>query len=172
MSKIVLRPSLLKIRRLSLRWIILHDTYEIYKRPELEIDNSRYQFPFLTRQVTQQKAIDINYHYIIEKSGDDFIAIASRPLLYLCDWPDIDPSVNNRSIHIAFLGSYEYKIPELRSYQIAAYRVITPIMKLYALAQSRLKTHSEVSNNKELKCPGQFFDKDLLISQVRRFWIR
>jgi len=172
MPKMIFRPSFLKIRRMAVKWVILHDTIELYDRPEIEIDTGRYQYPFIVKSAMEKASPDINYHYIIEKVGDDYIPLSTRPITHLCDWDDIDPNINNRALHIALLGNYNYKIPENRLYNVLAYRIISPLMKIYALPQSRIKTHSEVSNNKDLVCPGEFFDKDLLISFVRRYWVR
>lgn len=172
MAKIILRPSMLELRRQTVKWIIIHHTAELYKNPEARIDNPKYQMPGLFKGVLELKEGDVNYHYVIEKVKDDFIAVATRPTPYLCEWPDIDDNINNRAIHIACLGNLDFQIPSKRLYEILAYRLVNPMMKLYGLTPNRIKLHKEVSNEKEMYCPGEFFDKDRLIAQVRRFVIK
>ena len=45
-------------------------------------------------------------------------------------------------------------------------------MKMFGLSPSRIKLHSEVSSNEDLTCPGEFVDKAVIISMVRRFVIK
>lgn len=170
--KIPLRPSLLKIRRQTVRWIILHHTAEIYDNPEARIDSSAYQLPALFKGVAEKKQADVKYHYVVEKVKDEYVAFTIRPFTYLCEWADIPVNINNRAIHVALLGNYDFKIPEPRLYNILAFRVINPLLKLYGLAPSRIKLHREVSTNKNLSCPGDFINKNIIISMVRRYVIK
>ena len=172
MSKIILRPSLLKIRRQSVKWIIIHHTAEMYENPEARIDNSKFQIPAIFKGVLELKQGDVNYHYVVEKIKEDYIATVMRPFPYLCEWPDIPDQINSRAIHISLLGNLDFQIPPMRAYQILAYRLVNPMLKMFGLSPSRIKLHKEVSNDKEVYCPGEFFDKDRLIAQVRRFVIK
>lgn len=169
--KIQLRPSLLKVRRQTVKWIILHHTAEMYPQPAARIDNPKFQIPELYKGVLEDKTGDVNYHYVVEKIKEDYHAVVTRPFVYLCDFPDIDVNINNRALHVAVLGSYALKIPEKRLYEVLAYRLINPMLKMFHLSPSKIKLHSEVSND-EIDCPGDFFDKDILISMVRRFVIK
>lgn len=170
--KVPLRPSLLKVRRQSPRWIILHHTAEIYDNPAARIDNSKFQLRYLFKGVMEQKQGDVNYHYVIDKIKEDYIATITRPFVYLCEWDDIDVNINNRAIHVALLGNYDFKVPEKRMYEVLAYRVLNPFMKMFKLAPNRIKMHSEVSSNKDLTCPGDFIDRAVVESMVRRFVIK
>jgi len=170
--KIPLMPSRLKVRRQSVRWLIIHHTAELYTLPETFIDNSKYQFFSLFNQVMERKEPDINYHYVIDKIRDEYVPIITRPFTYLCEWNDIDVEINNRAIHIALLGSYDVKVPEKRMYEILAHRILNPFLKLYGLSPARVKLHYEISNNKELSCPGDFIDKNIIIAMTRRFVIK
>ncbi len=170
--KIPLRPSWLKIRRQSVKWIIIHHTAELYDIPSARIDTPKYQLPALFKGVLEKKQGDINYHYVVEKVKEDYVAIMTRPFVYLCEWDDIDDNINNRAIHVAALGSYDFKVPEMRMYQVMAYRVLNPMLKLYGISPKRIKFHNEVSSNKDLSCPGDFMDMGRVISQVRRFVIK
>ncbi len=170
--KIPLKPSLMKIRRGKPKWIILHHTSEIYENPMAKIDNSKFQIQGLSKGVLELKQSDYNYHYVIEKINDEYYPIVCRPFVYLCEWDDIDPNINNRSIHIGFLGDYNYKIPEKRFYEVLAFRILNPMLKMFKLAPNRIKFHNDVSSNEELTCPGDFIDKEIIISMVRRFVVK
>lgn len=170
--KIPLKPSLLKIRRESVKHIIIHHTAEIYDNPESRIDNPKYQLPGLFKGVLEKKQADINYHYVIEKIKEDFVPLVCRPFPYLCDFEDIVPNINKRSIHIAFLGNFDFKIPEKREYEILAYRLLNPMLKMFGLSTSKVKLHNEVSNIKDLTCPGIFFNKEVMIAMIRRFLVK
>ena len=170
--KIPLRPSLLKVRRQSPKWIILHHTAELYDMPEARIDNAKYQMPALFKGVLEKKQGDVNYNYVVEKVREDYIAIATRPFVYLCEWDDIDLNINNRAIHVAMLGSYDFKVPEKRLYEVLAYRLLNPFMKMFGLTPSRIKFHNEVSSDKDLTCPGDFVDKGVVEAMVRRFVLK
>lgn len=170
--KIPFKPSMLTIKRGTPRFIILHHTSELYDIPESRIDNAKYQMPGLYKGVLEKKQGDVNYHYVIDKIKEDYVAITMRPFVYLCEWPDINPGINNRAIHIALMGNYDFKIPGKRLYEVLAYRLLNPMLKMFGLPPSRIKFHSEVSDNKELTCPGEFIDKEVIISMVRRFVIK
>lgn len=170
--KIPLKPSLLKIRRQSVKYIILHHTAEMYEMPETRIDNPKYQLPGLFKGVLEKKQADINFHYVVEKIKEDFIPVVCRPFVYLCDFEDIDSNINNRAIHVSLLGSLDFRVPEKREYEILAYRILNPMLKMFGLSPSRIKLHNEVSSNKDLSCPGMFFNKEVMIAMVRRFVIK
>lgn len=162
----------MKIRRGKPRWIILHHTSEIYENPMAKIDNSKFQIQGLSKGVLELKQSDINYHYVVEKINDEYYPIVCRPFVYLCEWDDIDPNINNRAIHVGFLGNYDFKIPEKRFYEVLAFRILNPMLKMFKLDPSRIKFHNEVSSDKELTCPGDFIDKEVIISMVRRFVVK
>lgn len=172
MAKIVLRPSLLTIRRKGIKWIIIHHTAEMYESPESRIDNSKYQMPGIFKGVMELKQGDVNYHYVIDKVNDDYIAIATRPISYLCDWPDIPDNINSRALHIALMGNYDLKIPPRRLYDILAYRLLTPMINLFKLTPSRVKLHKEVSTNKSVYCPGEFVDPGRILTAIKRFVVK
>jgi hypothetical protein len=170
--KIPLRPSRLTVRRQTVKWIILHHTAELYPAPESQIDNAKYQMPGLFKGVLEQKTADVNYHYVIDKIKGDYVAVVCRPFVYLCEWPDIHDDINKRSVHVALLGNYNFKIPERRAYEILAFRLLNPFMKMFHIAPNKIKFHNEVSNDKELTCPGDFVDKEIVTAMTRRFVIK
>ena len=170
--KIPLKPSLLTIRRQSVKWIIIHHTAEIYKQPAARIDNQKYQLPELLKGVLEMKQADINFHYVVEKIREDYATLACRPISYLCEFDDISPNINNRAIHLGLLGSYNFTIPEKRLYEVLAFRLLNPMLKLFALSPNKIVLHREVSSNKDLTCPGEFLNKEVVIAMTRRFVIK
>ena len=170
--KLPFKPSLLKVRRKSIKWIILHHTEELYPSPEAKIDNSKFQLPFLYNNAIEQNSPDINYHFVVEKIKDDYHVITTRPFVYLCEWTDISNDINERAAHVALLGSYDYKIPEIRLMEVLSYKLLNPMLKMFGLSPSRIKLHRDVSSNEDLTCPGDFVDRDKIISLVRRFVIK
>lgn len=167
--KMPLKVSRLKLRRTKVKWIILHHTAELYPAPAAQIDNATYQLPAIMGNVLEQAGSDINYNYVIERVKEDYIPITCRPFVALCDFPDIDANINKAAIHIAMLGSYDVKIPEKRLYEVLGYRLLSPFLKLFSLPPARIRLHNEVSNNKDLTCPGDFVDKAVIISMAKRF---
>lgn len=170
--KLPFKPSLMKTRHKKPKFIVLHHTVCQYPQPEARIDKTHYQTQFIMNGVLEQKTPDINYHFIIEKIKEDYVPLTARPFVYECVFPDIDTYMNRFSLHVALLGSYDFKIPEKRLYEVTAYKVINPLMKMFALTPSRLKLHSEISSDKDQTCPGDFFDMERLITEVRRFLIK
>jgi N-acetylmuramoyl-L-alanine amidase len=170
--KIPLRPALLTIRRQSVKWIVIHHTAEFSEQPGAAIDNSNYQTNLLFNDVMEKHTGDINYHYVIERIKDDYMPIVTRPISFLCDWPDIPNDINKRAIHVAALGSYDFKIPEKRLYEVMGYRVINPMLKLFGLSPNKVKFHNEISSKKDLTCPGEFMDKAVLIAMMRKFIVK
>lgn len=165
------KPSKLNIRRKSIKWIVLHHTAELYEYPEAKIDNEKSQISSIYNNALEQNSGDINYHYIIEKIKNDYHAIMTRPFMFLCEWPDIHDDINSRALHVAFMGSYDFKIPETRLLEVLSYKIINPFMKLFGFTPNRVKLHKDVSSNKELTCPGDFIDLPKIMALIRRYTI-
>ncbi len=169
--RVPFKPSMMAIRRKSVKWIILHHTAEMYKAPEAKMDNQKPQLQTLQKGVLLLKQADINYNFVVEKVQEDYNVIACRPFVYLCDWDDIEPMINNRAIHIALMGSYDEKMPDKRLYEVLAYRLLNPFMKMFALTPERIKFHRDVSID-DITCPGTQVKEDIVIAQVRRFVLK
>lgn len=171
--RIPLKPSRLTMRRTKVKWIILHHTIDEYPGAvEAKIDNPKYQMKAIYNQVLEQKHGDVNYHFVIDKIKEDYVPITCRPFVTLCEYDDIDTNINNSAIHIGLLGSYDFKIPEKRLYEILAFRLLSPLLKMFYLAPDRIKFHHEISDVKDKTCPGDFMDKNIVIAMVRRFVLK
>jgi len=170
--RIPFKMSLLKVRHARPRFIILHHTVCMYPAPSARIDNPKFQLPAIMNNVLEQKTPDINYHYVIEKVKDDYHVFGCRPFVTICDFDDIDTNTNKFAIHVALLGSYDFKVPEKRLYEVMCYKLLNSLLKVFGLNPSRVKLHSEVSSNKELTCPGDFVDMAVIQSMIRRFVVK
>ena len=171
--KLPFRRPFLKVRHVLVRYIIFHHTYCLYRASGAVIDNSIYQLPYLVGNVMEKADPDINFHFIVEKIKDDYQSFVCRPMATLCDWPDIDPDINKRAIHIALMGNYDLKIPEKRMYEVLCYRLVAPLMKIFNIYQdSHLYFHNELSTDKTCVCPGNFLDMAIIKLFNRKFIMR
>jgi len=166
-----LNPARMKIRRKPIKWIILHHTAELYPAPAAKIDNAKFQMNSLYNNALELDEPDLEYHFVIEKIKEDYYVTMARPFVYLCDWDDIDTNLNERAIHIALLGSYDFKIPAPRLLQILAFRLINPLIKMFDIIPSRVKLHRDVSSE-DITCPGDFISIEKIIAQTRRFVVK
>ncbi len=169
--KIPFKPSRLTIRRQTVKWLIVHHTAEFYELPEARIDTAKYQTTAIFKGVLERKEADVNYHVVIDKVKDDWIPVIARPFPYLCDYPDIHADINKRALHIAMLGSYDFKIPNIRLMEVLTYRVLNPFMKLFHIPTNKVKLHREVSDE-DISCPGDFVSREKIISLIKRFVIK
>ncbi len=154
------------------RYIILHDiTCQAPSAEALRIDSEVPQINKLrTIMYTKNMEPDLNYHFVVERVGEDYEAIMGRPLAVMCNYPDI-PSPFNNSFHVCVMGSFEYDIPDRREYQKLAYNILSPMIRFFNIGIDRIYTHKEISTNKEIACPGTFFDKNLVINQLKSMLI-
>lgn len=163
------RVSRLDIRHTRPQYIVLHHTWCQYQIPKIKMDTSDPQMRTVYTQTMEQKIVDVNYHYVIEQIRDDYNAILCRPFVATCDYPDIEENINRKAIHVALLGNYDITIPDKRAYEVLAYRVINPFLKLFSISPARVYLHSELSNNEDEACPGEFFSKSVVLSFIKRF---
>jgi len=170
--RLPLRQSRLLIRHTKVKYIIIHHSICQYDIPEAKIDNAKFQIPGLINNVLEKKQPDINYHFILDKIKDDYQIIVCRPFVSMCEFDDIDSNINNAALHIAVLGSYNFKIPEQRLYEILAYRLLNPIMKHFRINPNLIYFHHDISSNKDETCPGSFINKEKLITTINRFIVK
>jgi len=169
--KLPIRQSRLHIRKTRPKYIVIHQTTCQYPAPDAKIDSPKFQVPALIGNVLEKKQADINYHFIIDKIKDDYQIITCKPFVTICEFPDISNDINDAAFHVAVMGSYDFKIPEIRLYEILAYRLLNPLLKAFHIIPTRIYLHYEVSDNKEETCPGSFFNKGKMISMIKRFII-
>lgn len=169
--KIPFRPSRLTIRRKPIKWLIIHHTAEFYELPEARIDNAKYQTKAIFKGVLERKEADVNYNVVIEKIDEDYIPIVARPFSYLCEYPDISPDINKRALHVALLGSYDFKIPNIRLMEVLAYKVLNPFMNMFKISTNKIKLHRDVSTE-DISCPGDFVNLGKIMALVKRYVIK
>lgn len=123
--------------------------------------------------ISRDSLKDINYHFIVDRLGNDYEIITGRPINTYCKHDDIDSPFKN-SLHVIILSDLNVEVPETRFYQVLAYRCLAPMIRMLKMGgnpDSIIKFHDEVktkdSNN--IKCPGDFLVRELLVSQTRRY---
>lgn len=170
--KYPIKVSRLDIRHKPIRYIVLHHTWCQYNLPQIEMDSPKYQLDHLFNQVMEKKIPDINYHAVVSRVKTNYIATFARPYVAKCDYPDIKDQYNDRAVHLALLGNYDMDLPDKRAYEILVYRTINPFLKLFGLSFNRVFLHSELTNNEDENCPGEFFSKQVVVTYMRRFMMR
>ncbi len=114
---------------------------------------------------------DYNYHFIVDKIGDDYEVIAGRPMNIHCHFDNIDKAYED-SIHVIILCDLNVDMPDNRLYKILAYRCLAPLVKMLKIASDPSKAvffHDEIETKSDKRCPGDFLAKELLLSQIRRY---
>ena len=150
------------------KYIILHDVgCSAANISEVRLDTAKFQTNLLrAKQFTLNMEPDLNFHYVLERIGEDYEVILGRPFAVDCTYPDIPTNYRN-SIHVCLMGSYDYDIPDDRLYKKLSYNILSPASKIFKIPPNRIVLHSEVSIDKELACPGSFFNKDTMIAHFK-----
>jgi len=170
--RLPIKQARLKIRRTRAKYIVIHHTVCQYPAPGSKIDNPKFQISDLIGNVLEKKQADLNYHFIMDRIVEDYQVIVCRPFVTICEYPDISNDINDGALHAALMGSYDFKIPDNRMYEILAYRLLNPLLKFFQISLNRIYLHRDISKNKEETCPGLFFNKEKMISMIRRFVIK
>lgn len=111
--------------------------------------------------------MELNYHFIVEKIGRDYETVMGRPFHKLCVFNDIPSPYDMSSLHIAMAGHYKIMKPSKRFYMQMGYRAIAPLVKWFSISVNNIYLHSEVSTNKDIACPGPFFNKNVFLSSLK-----
>lgn len=110
---------------------------------------------------------NLPYNFIVEQIFNDYSVLNFQPLFTECEFLDI-PKKRRKDIHIGILGNTGMDIPPTRLYEVIAYRIIAPYMRVFRIPINNIFLHSEISYDKDLpKCPGEFFKKSKLMLAVR-----
>ena len=164
--KIPFRPfSFIKPKR-PYRYIILHDlSCQFNDLPELAIDTKKFESGKVRLlDYVFNNHTDVNYHYMVEKVGDDYETIVGRPLNALCKFSDI-VSPFDASIHICLVGFYKQQVPDSRYYKQLAYRAVAPLMSVFKINRSRVLLHKDISEKSN--CPGNLFKRDVFMNVLQ-----
>lgn len=154
----------------AFRYIIVHDfTCQFDSIDKTRIDNKTSQMQGArVYNWMFNKEWELPYHFVCEKIGLDVETFMARPLCYYCEYPDIPDQYLN-SIHIALAGDYNIIAPTQRVYQQLAYRSISSMVRWFNIKLNQVYLHWEVSTNKDLHCPGDFFRKDRLDATTKQY---
>jgi len=153
------------------KYIIIHNgvCLEEYPEPVVETDSVKYQYDEVKfNHINRLKLSDVNYHFTLDFINGDYEVLVGKPFHSRCTFEDIEDVYQN-SIHVAILGDYSIDIADKRLYDTLAYRIIVPLMYWFYLDTDNIKTHSEVSNHEDLRCPGIHFYKEILINAVTKY---
>lgn len=147
--------------------IILHHTYCRVKKSPLEYDRQAFQTDiYHNLNYKFRSRTETGYNFIVERVKTDFQVVVSQPLMTICEYEDIDERYW-KAIHVALMGDYDRDIPMNRLYRVLAYRVLAPLMRLFALREEDILFHSTISNNTEETCPGEFVDMEKVLMHLR-----
>jgi len=154
------------------RYIVIHDVSCMNTQiDKLRLDSPKFQTNILrNQQYIIDMQPDLNYHYIVEKIGEDYEVILGRPFATYCEYDDIKNPYNH-SIHICVMGNYNFDIPAKRLYQKIVYSIISPLIRQFKFPKDRIVLHSEISTDQSVVCPGTFFDKNILMNHVKSMLI-
>ena len=167
-----------KISRFTTRpkYIIIHDTNCLsHADSTLNVDSPDTAIGSLKiKNIAQDSLKDINYHYVVDKIGNDYEILIGRPMNSLCDHKETIEPQYEFSIHVIYLTDLNVEVPETRFYQILAYKCLAPLIRMLKIGgdpKNVIRFHDEVKTKSfgETKCPGDFLARELLIAQTRRF---
>ncbi len=148
--------------------IVLHHTAEFVENvPRFQFDVRKPQaldYMAYSKKVLKQR--ETKYHFIIDRQGPDFGVMVSQPLLTMCVYDDLPPEFA-KAVHIAFLGDYNNDIPPTRIYRVLAYRLLSPLMRLFYLDEEDILLHSAISTEEGVTCPGEFIDMTKVKNSLR-----
>lgn len=164
------KPIYFKKATRKFRYIIIHDlTCRFGGLDVAKADNKRVSVTNLrSYNWIFNDEFDIPYHFLCERLGPDYETVMGTPFAYYCKYDDI-PSQFDASIHIGIAGKFSMIAPTQRMYQQVGYRAIASIVRWFGLPLSHIFLHREVSKDKELGCPGKFFDKNKLLANIKSF---
>jgi len=165
------KPTFLPKAIKKFRYIIIHDfTCQFGSLDKARVD----QKTKVTTQGTRvynwlfKNEFELPYHFICEQLQGDYETILARPFCYFCEYDDI-PEQYLPSIHIAIAGNYNFINIKQRAYQQLAYRSISSILRWFQFGSPQVLLHREISTNKDLKCPGDGFKKDKMLSAIKQY---
>lgn len=162
------KPVFLQKATRKFRYIVIHDStckFKLFNKAKIDTPKSQilslrnYNWVF-------NNEFELPYHFVCEKIGKDFETVMATPFCYFCEYEDI-PQQFLPSIHICIVGNYSIQQPSQRLYQQIGYRSIASVVKWFKIPLTHIYLHHEISENKEIGCPGSMIDKNKLLSTIR-----
>jgi len=166
--KVPYRPTNFRKRKYNFKYIIIHDVNCTFSElSKYMVDDKKSQTNELrTDNYILHNQSDLNFHFLVDFIKDDYETILCRPLTVECNYEDIK-SPYDRSLHVGLMGSYTFEIASNRLYRHLGYRCLVPMLGTFGIPLKHILLHKEVSNNKESNCPGDFFRRDKLLTQIK-----
>lgn len=177
MANLPLPKNFVRGNRFSVRpkFIVIHDSNCLnHSDSTLVVDGPQTAMGALKSiNISRDSLKDLNYHFIVDRLGNDYEVITGRPINTYCQHDDIDTAFKD-SLHVIILSDLNVEVPETRFYQILAYRCLAPMIRMLKMGGnpgSIIKFHDEIKADKtnNIKCPGDFLVRELLVSQTRRY---
>ncbi len=150
--------------------IILHHSECILSDKKIEYDSSKFQTGYFSNKLVQINKKESGINFLIEKINNDYQVIVMQPLLTKCFYSDLNENYSN-CVHIALMGNYDIDIPTNRLYEVLAYKLIVPLLRLFYLETKDVIFHGAISDT-NITCPGSFVDMTKIKSQIERFFKR
>lgn len=173
MIKVQYRPvSLPRVKR-KYKYIVIHDTSCIFKNLDFtKIDDKKSRASDLRAyELIFNKQYDLNYHFLGKFVKNDYESFVGRPLYRLCVYKDM-PDIYQNGIHVCQYGDYNIINGQQRMYQQLAYRVIAPMLFWFKIPIKNVVLHHQISNDKDVKCPGSMFDYEKLMNAVHLYHLK
>lgn len=150
--------------------IIIHDTAEL--AADITQDEDPFQIPTVQKKIYNfNKDHRLGYHLIIDRFKSDYYPTVCQPLFTDCVWEDMDP-IYHSGIHVAFLGNYDYDMLMDRAYKVLAFQILVPLSRYFRIPWENIVLHKEISNDKTVNCPGEFFDRVRMQEYFRTYYKR
>ena len=167
--KVPYRPTTFKKFVEKPKYVIIHNTNcKFYDLPNYRIDDKK---SIINKMRSDYYVLynetDLPFHYLIDKIQDDYEMVVGRSLRYHCEYKDIRQEMY-KSIHIGIAGNMNFVRPTQRFYECMCYKVIAPLMIRFGIPFSNVYLHKDVTNLPDLKCPGDFFKKDIFLAILKR----
>lgn len=150
--------------------IIIHHTAEL--APDITQDNDSFQYFLLQKKFyTFNKDHKLGYHIVIERVKNDYVPIVLQPWFTDCVWDDMD-SIYHSGLHVAFAGNYDYDMLMDRAYKVLAFQILVPMTRYFRIPWENIVLHKEISTDKSVNCPGEFFDRVRMQEYFRTYYRR
>jgi len=156
------------VRTTPIRSIVIHSTACRCDFPSLRVIKNNFQVPdVFAANIVLDKEEDTIFHFLLDKVNDDFYVVVGLPLYAASDGFDFGTTLFNQGIQVCIIGDLNIVKPPTRLYQILVYRLIAPLMFLFNIPYNNIVLHSEL--DKSVSCPGKNFDKDFMLTMLKRY---
>lgn len=167
---ITFKNSDLKLSGKKPTHIVIHHTNEL--SPTTNVDTGKFELSNLQKRIYSfQRKNKYGYHVIIERIQSDYYPVVCQPWFTECHWEDLDKDFDT-CMHIAFLGNFDMDMLMDRAYRVLAFQLLVPLCRYFRITQDRIVLHKEISKDKKITCPGEFFDRTRMEEYYHAYYKR